>query len=270
LGKAFSVASWNVKHFKSGKARVDLAVSFLKNQDPDVFALYEVFGKDVFTEMVKQFPGYTFQITEGKSSQEILLGVRSTLDAFITQKLEYSSGTTHVSPGLLATIMHEGSLYPMLFMNLNSAPTTQGMGLRHEMMQRAFKYRERLDKLAWEIGDPKVNYIFLGDLETMGMNHPYGKSVDAYTEIRKWDDEECKKYNMRRLLKSHDITYRSCNGTEEGNYDHVYVAEHLKFTKFNDAEVDVRGWITEPEEKQTEWREKYSPHSLLYFEVHRA
>jgi len=270
MPKAFSVASWNVKHFKSTQARVDRAVSFLKKQDPDVFALYEIYGKDVFTEMANQFPGYSFHITEGKTAQEILLGVRRSIDAFITQKLEYTSGTTHVSPGLLATIMHEGSVYPMLFMNINSSPTTQGMGLRYEMMQRAFKYRSKLDKLAWEQGDAKVNYIFLGDMEIMGMNHPFDKGIDAKTELRKWDEEECRKYNMRRLRKSHDLTYRSCDGKQEGDYDHVYVAEHLKFTKFGDSEVDVRGWNLEPENIQKEWREKYSPHSLLYFEVHRV
>jgi exonuclease III len=269
LTKAFSVASWNVKHFKSIQARKDLAVSFLKTQDADIFALYELYGKDVFTEVLKQFPGYTFQITEGRRSQEILLGIRNSLDAFITQKLEYTSGTTHVSPGLLATIMHDGSVYPMLFMNIDSSPTTQGMGLRYEMMQRAFKYRSRLDKLAWEQGDAKVNYIFLGDMEIMGMNHPFGKSIDAETELKKWDEEECKKYNMRRLMKTHSPTFRACDGSYEGDYDQVYVAEHLKFAKSGEAEVDVRGWITEPEDKQKEWREKYSPHSLLYFEVHK-
>ena len=35
MTKAFSVASWNVKHFKSTRARVDRAMSFLKKQDPD-------------------------------------------------------------------------------------------------------------------------------------------------------------------------------------------------------------------------------------------
>ena len=158
----------------------------------------------------------------------------------------------------------------MLFMNIDSSPTAQGMGLRHEMMLRAFRYRGRLDKLAWEQGDAKVNYIFLGDLETMGMDHPYNKSIDAETELRKWDEDECQKYNMRRLSKTHKLTYKSCDGSREGNYDHVFAAEHLKFTKFGDSEVDVRGWITEPEEKQKEWREKYSPHSLLYFEVHKV
>ena len=137
-------------------------------------------------------------------------------------------------------------------------------------MQRAFKYRGKLDKLAWEQGDAKVNYIFLGDMEIMGMNHPFDRGINAETELRKWDEEECKNYNMRRLAKSHELTYKSCNGKQEGNYDHVYAAEHLEFTKFGTAEVDVRGWISESEDKQKEWRDKYSPHSLLYFEVHRA
>jgi hypothetical protein len=232
--------------------------------------LYELYGKDVFSELVKQFPGYTFHITEGKRAQEILLGIRSSLNVFITQKLEFTSGTTHVSPGLLATVIHEGSVYPMLFMNIDSSPTTQGMGLRYEMMQRAFKYRSKLDKLAWEQGDAKVNYIFLGDMEIMGMEHPFDKSIDAATELRKWDDEECKKYNMRRLMKSHELTFKSCDGIQKGDYDHVYAAEHLKFTKYGKSEVDVRGWISEPEAKQKEWREMYSPHSLLYFEVHKV
>ena len=268
--KAFSVASWNVKHFKSAQARADRALSFVKKQIPDIFALYEILGKDVFAEIVKQFPGYTFHITEGKRSQQILLGVRSTIDAFITQKLEFTSGTTNVSPGLLATIMHEGSVYPMLFMNIDSTPTAQGLGLRYEMMERAFKYRSKLDKLAWEEGDAKVNYIFLGDMEIMGMQHPFEKSIDAKTELKKWDSEECEKFNMRRLKKTHNLTFRSCNGIQEGDYDQVYAAEHLKFTKFGDSEVDVRGWVTEPDENQKEWREKYSPHSLLYFEVNKV
>lgn len=270
MTKAFSVASWNVKHFKSIQARVDRAISFLINQDPDVFALYEVYGKEVFSELLKQFPDYTFHITEGQRAQEILLGVRNSFTAFITQKLEFTSGTTNVSPGLLATIVHDGSLYPMLFMNIDSSSTTQGMGLRYDMMQRAFKYRGRLDKLAWEQGDVKVNYIFLGDLNIMGMDHPFDKSIDARTELRKWDDEECKKFNMRRLMKSYELTYKSCDGSVVGDYDHVYAAEHLKFTKFDDSEVDVRGWVSEPEDKQKEWREKYSVHSLMYFEVHKA
>ncbi|MGQ4911102.1 MAG: hypothetical protein ACP6KW_02950 [Candidatus Thorarchaeota archaeon] len=267
MSESFSVVSWNVKHFKSRQARVDQSLSFLRKQDPDIFALYEISGREVFTEMVKQFPGYSFHITEGKRAQKVLLGVRNSLDAFITQKLEFTSGSSTVCPGPLATIIHKGHVYPMLFMNLESTPTATGLGHRHEMIQRAFKYRGRLDKLAWEKGEAKVNYIFLGNFQIMGMEPLYNNGLDPEAELQKWDKVDCKKYNMRRLSKTHNLTFMSCDGSTRGDYDQVYAAEHLHFRKFGESEVDVRGWVTEPEDRQKEWCEEYSPHALLYFEV---
>lgn len=73
MAKAFSVASWNVKHFKGEKHRVDTVVQLLKDQNPDVFALYEVTGAEVFGAMLEKFPDYTFHITEGLQAQEILV-----------------------------------------------------------------------------------------------------------------------------------------------------------------------------------------------------
>ena len=40
MTKVFSVVSWNVKHFKGEKARVETVVELLQDQNPDVFALY--------------------------------------------------------------------------------------------------------------------------------------------------------------------------------------------------------------------------------------
>jgi len=77
VSKAFSVASWNVEHFKSKRGespeneRVKRVISYLKNQDPDILGIYEVTGKDVYVEVVNRFPKYTFEITEGKETQEI-------------------------------------------------------------------------------------------------------------------------------------------------------------------------------------------------------
>ena len=173
MTKAFSVASWNVKNFKSNQARVDRAISFLKKQDADIFALYELSGKDVFLELVNQFSGYSFQITEGKSAQKILIGIRDSLDTFITQKLEYTSGSNFYCPGLLVTVIRDSRIYPLLFMNIDSEPTIQGMGQRNEMMLRAFKYREKLNKLAWEMGDANGR-IGLIDMLTAGTASPIG------------------------------------------------------------------------------------------------
>ena len=60
MEKIFSVASWNVKHFRYDSNRMRSVVSFLKEQNPDIFALYEVTGKEVFSEMTKQFPRYVY------------------------------------------------------------------------------------------------------------------------------------------------------------------------------------------------------------------
>ena len=66
--KAFSVISWNVKHFKKKEnesadaARITRVVSLLKQQDPDVIALYEVTGKEVFTEMTIKFQALSFSL----------------------------------------------------------------------------------------------------------------------------------------------------------------------------------------------------------------
>ena len=65
MAKAFSLASWNVEHFRNPDSRVDRVVDFLVDLGPpDVFALYEVEGKEVFDELVAKMPGYTFHITE--------------------------------------------------------------------------------------------------------------------------------------------------------------------------------------------------------------
>jgi hypothetical protein len=91
--RKFSVASWNVEHFRGDPARVSRVVGFIKGADggppevPDVFALYEVEGKDVYVPLMEAFPDHSFHLTEGKETQEILVGVHSRLRSFVTQRL---------------------------------------------------------------------------------------------------------------------------------------------------------------------------------------
>jgi len=61
MAKAFSVASWNVEHFRGKPQRVARVVDFLRKQKPDVFAALEVEGKGVFDALITQMPGYQFQ-----------------------------------------------------------------------------------------------------------------------------------------------------------------------------------------------------------------
>lgn len=168
--KAFSVASWNVKHFRGQPSRVQHVVQFLRDQNPDVFSLYEVSGREVFAELSSLFPRYTFQITEGPQTQEILVGVRDSLTAFITQKVQFKAGATYMRPGLLVTITINGLNYCLLFLHLTSGTNPRGMGLRDDMLTRAIKFRKVLDSAAG--GKGLANYIFLGDLNTMGLEYP--------------------------------------------------------------------------------------------------
>ena len=92
MAKVYSLMSWNIEHFKKNQdnqtqVRIDRIAAKIREEDPDVFAIYEVEGKDIFDTMVATFPGYSFHITEGPQVQEILIGVKGNITAFFTQKV---------------------------------------------------------------------------------------------------------------------------------------------------------------------------------------
>jgi hypothetical protein len=162
--------------------------------------------------------------------------------------------------------------YPILFLHTKSGNDPKGLGLRDDMLVRACDFRSALDKAAG--GKGKANYIFLGDLNTMGMHYEYvsGKDISAEVEIEKLKKMTAR-YKMRVLAKDSPASW--WNGPESSlppsNLDHVIAANHLKFTKFGDAEVSALGWPKEASPaKQGQWIEKYSDHALLYFEVQEA
>ncbi len=273
MAKLFSVASWNVEHFKDDKTRVARVVEFLTLQKPDVFGLYEVEGKTIFKELVAQMPGYAFQITEGDQTQEILVGARPSLSPFITQKTEFRSGTTHMRPGQLVSVTKEGQTYALLFLHLASGSNPRGMGLRDDMLGRAIEFRRTLDKSAG--GKDQAHYLFLGDLNTMGMEYPYQHNIEVEVELRHLDTR-AKKFGMRRLAKTHPNSWSngSKSSIKPSALDHVFATQNLTFKNFkafdgSDAEVSLRGWPLEATpEAQDAWIAAYSDHALLYFEVH--
>jgi hypothetical protein len=275
MAKLFSVASWNVEHFKDDPTRVKRVVEFLNAQKPDVFGLFEVEGSTIFDQLVAQMPSYTFQITEGPQTQEILVGVRRTLTAFITQKVEFRSGTTHMRPGQLVTIVKNKQNYGLLFLHLASGTDPRGMGLRDDMLQRALDFRETLDKA--EGGEGKARYLFVGDLNTMGMKYPFDRSIEPSLELGKWDRYAARaKVSMRRLAKTHELTWfnGSKSSLKPSNLDHVFASSNLKFKTFKrpdgtDSSVAVRGWVQETTDAGKDaWIGRFSDHSLMYFEIH--
>ena len=146
---AFSVCSWNVEFFGSKRPgesraqvenRINEVFDLLSRPEiqSDVFAIYEVNGAQVFQKVTDAFPDYSWQITEGPGTQQILVGFR--IPAFVTQRVEFSRGFTGpLRPGLLVTVPHEGQIYPMLFLHLKAADAAIDFGVRayqHEKVRR--------------------------------------------------------------------------------------------------------------------------------------
>jgi len=277
MAKAFSVASWNIEHFgalknstKKPKKAVKPIIEYLASQKADIIAIYEVVGKYVFRDILECMPDYHFHITEGPQMQEILIGVKKKITAFTTQKLTFKSGQTTLRPGVLVTPLIDGEYYPLLFLHLKSMQDPKGFGLRDDMLKRSLEFSKSLDKAT---KNGKANYMFLGDLNTMGFDYPYkGNDISAEKEIAELD-RRCTYKNMRRPSKSNELTW--WNGSKKyspgSNLDHVIAADHLKFKNLNGSEVSVRGWIDqETDQKKKQWIDTFSDHCLLYFEVQKV
>ncbi len=298
MAKAFSVASWNVEHFgnsrkingkketsKQIKKRIERVANYLKVVNADVTGIYEVSGAQVFSIFRDIFPNHHFFITEGRQTQEILVMVKPNVNVFITQKTEFKSGSSYLRPGALATVTVSGVNYPILFLHLKSLPNPKGFGLRDDMITKAVEFKSKILKsmrhrLKEEQGlstlppvsaVPPINYIFLGDLNIMGMN--YRGRVNDITAIDEMSnlDKLCQRNSvqMRRLDKTFDLTYRK-DASLESDLDHVVASNNLSFKQFNGKSVEVMGWPNESTNaKRDKWKRDFSDHALLYFEVQK-
>jgi len=272
MAKAFSVLSWNVEHFgatSEGGFAKDPApiVDLIAAQDADVVAIYEVRSDMVFRPLVEAMPDHHFFITEGEQIQEILVGVRGALPVFLTQKTQFKAGQSTLRPGMLVTPYVDGAYYPLLFLHLKSMPDPKGFGLRHDMTRRAFDFRKVLRGAA---GGEDANYIFLGDLNTMGMDYYRSdKNISGEREVT-----ELKRAAGRRRMSVLDKTYPNTYWSAtygESALDHVVAAAHLEFEPAGATPVTVSGWPDEPTEaKKAAWVAKYSDHALLSFTVKKV
>ena len=272
MAKAFSVASWNVEHFRSQKvdSRVEDVVAFLAEHDPDIFALYEVEGRKVFDALTTVLPSYTFHVTEGAQVQQILLGVRQGLTAFFTQKTEFRSGVSLLRPGALLTVRVDDENYPLLFLHTKSGIDPRGLGLRDDMLIRALDFAKVLDRTTPP--GKRANYIFLGDFNIMGMQYRYVRESDlpATKELLKLE-RGARSRKMRVLEKDAEFTWWGGGSIDPSSLDFVVARDHLTFKRFGEAEVAVRGWPQLPEgEERLAWVRRFSDHALLFFEVQRV
>jgi exonuclease III len=279
MAVAFSVASWNVEHLNSAGAptRVSDVAAQLRELDPDVVAIYEVEGKQVWRQLMDGMPGYSFFITEGQNTQHILLGTKGRVATFVTQKVEFRSRDAFMRPGALLSSRVDGHDYTLLFLHLASMPDPRGFGLRTDMVDRALEFKKNVINRA---NAAEQNFIFLGDLNSMGLDYVYGREEPPSRKLLRrsasGEDEIGRlsyvagREGMRVLPKTHDVTWR--DSRRMSNLDHVVAAKHLKFTKFgNGAEVRVTGWPELPTKAaQLEWIKRFSDHAILYFEVRKV
>ncbi len=289
MAKAFSVASWNIEKFGESRRKISSTVEFLAQQKADVVALYEVkSNRRIFPQLVKQMKNYQFFITEGKQSQEILVGIKKTVQAYVTQKLTFKSGQSTLRPGVLVTVIVNDIFYSLLFLHLKSNQSPKGFGLRNDMIKRAYDFRNVLTKsLQLEVKEETgtdmnvrdipvapLNYMFLGDLNTMGLNYYPSQQFDISSEDEIAELKRFSQYrDMRLLSKNADATWSNGTGSRFSptDLDHVVAADHLEFKNFGGANVDVRGWPKlSREEEKDEWIREYSDHALLYFEVQKV
>lgn len=268
MAKLFSVLSWNVKHFKLKNKDVDGILGHIDKFDPDVMAIYEVTGKDVYAHVMRHFPNHSFFITEGRQSQEILVGTRNRLHAFTTQRTEFNRTNTYLRPGTLTTFQINNSDYSLLFLHTKSYTVPVGFGIRDDQFSNAFDLKKKLDKASG--GTNKAKFIITGDLNTMGLDYPFKKDIEPEVELKKMA-KSAKNRGMRFLDKDFDYTWT--NGKKSyGNLDHVLASEDISFNKTtNNSEVKVSGWreFYDSQDKTglTHFVKKISDHNALYFEV---
>ena len=269
MAKAFSVVSWNCEHWKEDDPRNADRIDYLASHEADVIALYEVEGRDVWRAIMAGLPGYSFFITEGQNTQEILVGIGPKVTGFLTQRIEFQSRDAFMRPGAFLTVKADGTDYSLLFLHLASMPDGRGFGLRTDMLERAFKFKETLDKAA----KGNANYMFLGDLNVMGLDYVYGKEGGSLLRDRVSAEHELAavayqagKIDMQVLSKTADFTWHG-DDNMRSNLDHVVASRQIKFEQIAGKDVEVRGWPEKPDAEQEDWVKKYSDHALLYFEV---
>lgn len=267
------VISWNVEHFTGkGKGarhdRVQRVADTIKAENPDVFALMEVQGSTVFNTFTQAFPGWSFAITEGPQVQEIMIGWRSGLTAFMTQRNEFKKGNNALRPAALLTVTGSGDNGPlsMLFSHLKSFPSPEGYGLRDGMIENVRRLKRAIDRGTGGTG----RFILLGDLNTMGLNLTFSNNDLSGAEEIARIDKILGARKLRRMPKTHEATFNNGTGSSypPADLDHVYVSDNCTIADVpggDGAKVRVAGWVEAADADA--WIDAYSDHAPLIFTV---
>jgi hypothetical protein len=178
---------------------------------------------------------------------------------------------------MLLTIRVDTIDYSLLFLHIRSGTSTEDFGLRDAALLHAFNLKKALDKAAAK----SANFIFLGDLNTMGIDDPapYSKRMNlSATEEEQRIASWSKRREMSLLGKettlvddmAKEVTwYNGSKHYKPTNLDHVAVSNNLLIRSQNNQPetITVLGWPKLPQNHWNAWISAYSDHALLYFEV---
>nr|WP_321486028.1 endonuclease/exonuclease/phosphatase family protein [uncultured Draconibacterium sp.] len=277
------ILSWNVEHFKTDK--VQEVADIIKSYQPDVFGIYEVEANRIYNFMLQHFPEYALFLTEGQQKQEILVACRNTFQCIkFQQKKEFKSGNPALRPGAFLTFKHpQRGIYNFLFLHTDSGSTAVDFGNRTEMFEHAYNLKRKLDY----DNNSEVNFVMLGDLNTMGLKYPRPFKSDKILETENemvyldfWAERKAgsKKHqklkpNVRRLSKPVGTYYSKTYGISD--LDHIVASKHLKFvpqdnySENNQQEIKLDGWrkfLNNPNDLD-KFVEEISDHCLLFCEL---
>ncbi|MBD3663155.1 endonuclease/exonuclease/phosphatase family protein [Sulfitobacter aestuariivivens] len=278
------ILSWNVRHFKGPREnwrnlpnsekdraqaeRVARVAKVIIDQDPDIFAVLEVVGDQGPYKLAEALPDYSFLLTEGDQTQEILVGYKHGLRVFFTQKGEFKENNIHLRPAPVLTVKLPGAEpLAVLFGHFKSMTSPDGWGLRASMFEKVGDLKRALDRHAGTRGAATARFVVMGDLNTMGMRLTDARGdITAADEIARIDKRLARR-NLRRLSKSHSATYSggSTSSYQDADLDHVYVDKGLIVQPEGGHECVVGGWTRESTtEGKDRWIKKLSDHAPIW------
>ncbi len=276
----FSFLSWNVRHFKGGKPRLNDVDAFIAELGPDVFGLIEYQGKSSIRElMVDRFPEYDFAVTDSTGNLEVVVGYRrGKFDQVVwTQKRQFNDRKRHLRPGALISLRLGNEFYNLLFLHTDSGTKEKDYKNRQKVFAKVWRLKKALGKRA---ASGNSNLIVLGDLNTMGK----GRTITGASEIRKLE-KAAKKNGLRMLSKDWGATWSQWGKGPRGNrrklkvselddldtsnLDHVIAADEVQLepTGDNGEDVHVKGWRQLAGAKKTNFLWHLSDHCGLFGKV---
>lgn len=271
---ALRILSWNVQHFRADDdgptaGRIDRVIDLLQQEDPDVFGILEVSGAEVFDAFTDRLPDYSFTISEGPQSQEIMVGIRQGLRSFVTQRSEFKRSNPNLRPGMLVTITRNGRNLPILFNHLKSSSDPEGFGLRAAMLDHARDLAKAIRRRAGARGESPA-FLLIGDLNLMGMNltHATG-DIPAEVEIAR-TARFLGEQGLRALTKSHPTTWSGGPGSSypDSDLDHVLAFREMAIRpQPSGHDVRVAGWPDLTGQARSDWLTTHSDHAALIVDV---